>query len=156
MISPRINGAYKEMTDGKVKAGGAWKQSLLVYTKVNGAWEVVWGKDILDLNVFYSTTASYHLVEEKYDNLPHYVAFVGLEITVYGSNNTVLTRVTEGTEEEPALIGSASYNLYNDTETLGEFAILVNRDAGQIEYSFYRTSSNAKRIEVKIEKILIP
>lgn len=152
----KVQGAHKEIVDCKVKVGGEWKQALEMLVKVDGKWKVAWGNDIIDVNVFYSTTASYHLVEEKYDNLPHSVAFVGLEISVYGANNTLLMRSTMGTDEEPEEIGSASYNLYNDTETLGEFAILVNRDAGQIEYSFYRTSSTAIRIEVKIEKILLP
>lgn len=156
-LFPKINGSHKEMIDGKVKVGGEWKQALEMLVKVNGKWKFAWGKDIIDLNVFYSTTATYHLVEEKYDNLPNYVAFVGLDISVYGTNNTLLMRSTMGTDEEPELIGSASYNLYNDDENFGSFSILVNRDAGQIEYTFDRnTGTSATKIEVKIGKILLP
>lgn len=41
-IHPKVNGAYKEMTDCKVKVAGEWKQAQTIYTKVNGVWKEVW------------------------------------------------------------------------------------------------------------------
>ena len=43
-ISPKVNGAYKEMTDCKVKVAGAWKQAKKVFTKVGGVWKECWNK----------------------------------------------------------------------------------------------------------------
>jgi hypothetical protein len=78
---------------------------------------------------------------------------VGLEVSVYGTNNALLARVTEGTEEEPNVIQSGSYNLLGNGNNYGSFDILVTN--GQIEYSIFKNSSDAKRVEVKIKKIVL-
>ena len=155
-LNVKVDGVKKEGINNFVKVGGEWKQVAEVLTKVNGVWKRGWKGNFIDLNVFYSTTEPYYLVEERYDNLPNSVVFIGLEISVYGASNKLLFRETHGTDEDPNVISSASYGLFSDDENLGELAILVNRSAGQIEYSFFINSDTAKRIEVKIDKILKP
>ena len=154
-LFPKINGSHKEMTDCKVKVGGEWKQAVEMLVKVNGKWKTVFVSNFIDLSVVHVTTARYEEFEDTYESVPNYAAFVGLEMSVYNSNGELLSRETLGTNEEPEIISSASYSLYDDDNMYATVSVYVDKLNSAIRYTISREAgSSAAKIEIKVAKIL--
>lgn len=85
MIFPFVNGSPKEMTDGKVKVGGAWKQAVEVFEKVNGAWKRSW---IYKTIHRWSTSSNYVF----YDGLTNKksITFTDFYFRTYDGNGVML------------------------------------------------------------------
>ena len=154
-LFPKISGAHKEMTDCKVKVGGEWKQALEVLVKVGGKWKTVFLSNFIALSVVHTTTARYEEFEDSYDNVPNYAAFVGLEMSVFDTNGNLLARDTLGTNEEPEIISSASYSLYDADNMYATISVYVDKLNSAIRYTISREAgSSAAKIEIKVKKIL--
>lgn len=83
-IYPKVNGAYKEMTDCKVKVGGAWKQARTVYTKVNGVWKKVWTNGI----EIFTDTLDGVTIEKTFNKITNSVYFRNIKLTLYRDDGT--------------------------------------------------------------------
>jgi len=149
------NGVPKDAIDFKVKVGGAWKQGIEVLTKVGGKWKRVWKGDYLDFSVVHTSTVQYIEFEDIYEDVPNYAAFIGLEMSVYGASGNLLTRETLGTNDEPEVISSASYSLYDDDNMFATISIYVDKLNSAIRYTISRTNGiGIAKVEIKIAKIM--
>lgn len=87
-IFPFANGSPKEMTDGKVKVGGVWKQDSAVFTKVNGQWHEVWsGLTIIEALV--NNYTLYHEVDGATD-INDDITFHGVVVRCYDADGVIL------------------------------------------------------------------
>ena len=137
-IHPKVNGAYKEMTNCKVKVGGAWKQAEKILTKVNGVWKECWVNLALDTIINYGITN----IPLKVSGL--YMRLYGLSITIKSiSDGKVLQTITE---EDTGEIISKNYSLTNG----GSLSISTGDDRKSLDFEFWQSGSTA---EVKIKKI---
>lgn len=156
-IKIKVGTSTKEVLNCNVKVGGEIKQVFEILTKVNGQWKRVWKGDFFDINISYSTTEQYREFEDLYDSVPNYLSFIGLEMSAYDTNGNLLARETYGTPEEPEVISSASYSVYDDDNIYASVNIYVDKLNSAVRYTISRETGNAAtRIEVKVAKILLP
>ena len=137
-IYPKVKGAYKEMTDCKVKVKGAWKQGAKMLTKVKGAWKECWVNLELDTIINYGITN----IPVKSEGL--YMRLYGLYITIKStSDGKVLQTITvEDTEECLSL----NYALNGG----GSLSISTGNDRNSLDFELWQSGAKA---EVKIKKI---
>ena len=139
-LHPKVNGAYKELTNCKVKVAGAWKQAETIYTKVNGVWKECWANLAIDTIINYGIT-----------NIP--VKDSGRFMRLYGVTITI-TRISDGkvlqtiTEEDTGEIISQNYSLKDG----GNLSITAGDDEKSLDFEFWQSGSQA---EVKIKKVAL-
>ena len=137
-IHPKVNGAYKEMTNCKVKVAGAWKQAEKIYTKVNGVWKECWA------NLEIDTIINYGITNVPVKSSGVYMRLYGLSITIKStSDGKVLQTITE---EDTGTIISKNYSLTNG----GSFSISTGDDRKSLDFEFWQSGAYA---EVKIRKV---
>jgi hypothetical protein len=44
-IHTKVSGAWRSVTQPKLKFGGAWRDASVMYTKVGGVWRKTWPAD---------------------------------------------------------------------------------------------------------------
>ena len=97
-IHPKVNGAYKAMTDCNVKVAGAWKQAEIILTKVNGVWKEAWRKSTV---IVVKTNNSFTIAIKGYDGtLVRKVQIKSLKLRLYDkSSGNLLAEKDYGTVE---------------------------------------------------------
>jgi len=146
-IFPRVSGAYKEMTDGKVKVGGAWKQAVEVFEKVNGAWKSAWNNVAIYI-VCNTYNADY---EFFFDNMDETVVLDNLIVEVYDKNDALLYTMTFGDLETT----SGAYSVYDSKYSYGEIGIrsYPNENKVEISININYDSSDARKFIVTADKV---
>lgn len=147
MIFPRINGTRKEMTDGKVKVGGAWKRALEVLVKVNGVWKSAW-KNVAIYFVCDTVSGSY---EYHYDNMGDWSVLENLVVQVYnGSNRLIYTATWDKLE---TTVGS--YSIYNASTFYGSMGIRTIPSENKVVFNVTIDTSKtaARKFIITADKI---
>ena len=105
------NGSHKEMTDGKVKVGGEWKQGVEMLVKVNGKWKQVWE----NIALFYETIPTDDGVTQIFpfkSSKPTKVILRGITLRAYDKKSGNLYR--ENVVGDITLGSSVSVNIRAD------------------------------------------
>lgn len=133
-LHPKVKGAPKEMTDGKVKVAGAWKQDAKILTKVKGAWKECW------VNLAVNMILNYGIQSIPLEGSTNYVRIIGLSIV---AKNKVSGEIVMTYEKEEQETGSFTLALPN-----GQLLFKVRGNELQIELW-----SSSETVELKIKKI---
>lgn len=90
-IYPKVNGAYKEMTDCKVKVAGVWKQAKTIFTKVNGVWKEAWRNSTVIVVTESGNSAAFTIPIKGYDGtLVQNAEIRNLKLRLYDKSTGVL------------------------------------------------------------------
>lgn len=133
-LHPKVKGAPKEMTDGKVNVKGAWKQAAKILTKVNGAWKECWA------NLAVNMVLNYGIQSIPLEGTTNYVRLIGLSIV---AKDKVSGEIVNTYEKEEQETGSFTLALPN-----GQLLFRVRVNELIIELW-----SSAETVELKIKKI---
>ena len=65
MVSTKISGEWKQISDGYVKVSGNWKPLDSIFVKINGEWKTIGGSGIRSIE-FEKSTENYGSVNRPY------------------------------------------------------------------------------------------
>ena len=134
-IHPKVNGAYKEMTNCKVKVAGAWKDAQTIYTKVNGVWEYAWQKTT---KLFLNVVEYAYVTPRNVPSTPSYATFKDVKVYLHRSSTGELlatkdvgnVKVTYGSSNSASITitvtSSAGCKIYFEFSSNTSKRVLVN------------------------------
>ena len=150
-IYPKVNGAHKEMTDGKVKVGGVWKQAATIYTKVKGVWKKVWRSFVeLGERIYYEWTES-GTYTDRYREIPtNGVRFRDFSVQALNAKGQVIG--SKGTSNGEWTSYSTSIE---GGEVYASISVKVDITKGTISYTVtMRPNTSCVKVTLSVGQVL--
>lgn len=148
-IYPKVNGAHKEMTNGKVKIAGAWKQAKKLFTKVNGVWKEAWSNGALGKSVYHEWTQNGTIID-KYPDMPTGgVIFNNVILKGYRSDGSLIATNTISTADWDGTVISLTHL----GATYGSLVVTVDTSAKTISYQAIFNNSATVKMTLEIGNV---